>query len=403
MRSAPLRERLAWCLNDVANSAFALVVLTAFYALHFRGKVVGDGDADALWGLGISVSMLLVAVSSPMMGALADRRGWRKRLLLVYTAAGVAATFAMGYVGPGMVAAGLLLLVAGNAAFEGSLVFYDSLLPGLADSSTLGRWSGYGWAAGYLGSIACLLVAKELYEGGGFAPVSLLVGAWWLAFSLPLFLLVRERVPPEGLPPEGVFRLLARTFRRVLQRPHLARFFLAYFLYNDGIATTIVFAAVFAEGTLGMDAGEIAMMLLVVQIAGAAGALSLGHLADRIGHARTISISLAVWCLLVPTAYFVDEKPTFFALAAGIGLVMGATQSASRAFLASVAGDAEAGELFGFKAVAGKFSAVLGPTVFGVTSTATGSQRTALLAVGLFFLAGLALMLRVDEREARLR
>ncbi len=401
--TSTLGQRLAWALNDVANSAFALVIITAFYALHFREIVVGDGDADALWGLGIAISTAVVAISSPIMGAIADRRGWRKRLLFIYTVVGAATTIVMGQVGAGMWIAGLLVLVVANAAFEGSLVFYDSLLPSLVPDDQLGRWSGYGWAAGYLGSIGCLLGANALRAEGGFAAVALLVGVWWLAFSAPLFRKVREPpAAPVGEGGPGVFRGLAITLRRIAARPHLARFFLAFFLYTNGITTTLVFAAPFAQQTLAFTSDDIVTMLLMVQVAGAVGAFALGFVADRIGHGRTITLTLVIWCALVVVIYFVREKAAFYACALTIGFVMGATQSASRAFLATAVSEGDASELFGFKAICGKSSAVLGPLVFGLTSTLTGDQRLALLAVGTFFVAGLFLMLRVDEREAKL-
>ncbi|MGM0575458.1 MAG: MFS transporter [Myxococcota bacterium] len=401
-----LRERIAWAVNDVANSAFALVIVTAVYPLYFSGVVVPEdaptGRGDALWGYGISASMALVALSSPLMGALADHRRWRKHLLLAYTLVGGAATAGLGLVGPGMVGLGLLLLVVGNVAFEGSLVFYDALLPGVAPRERIGRWSGIGWASGYLGSLGCLFACVPLVEAERFDLVFALVGAWWVLWSLPLFLVVRDRAPTLEPGGPSVWRRLAATFRRIRGNRHLSRFFVAFFLYNDGIATTIAFASLYASKTLGFGQSEIMMLLAAVQVSAAVGAFLLGFVADRIGHGRTISMTLVVWCGVVLSAYLVTEKSTFWAVAIAVGFVMGATQSASRGFLAAASATGESGELFGFKAVAGKFSAVLGPLVFGAVSEATGSQRLAVLAVGAFFVVGLLLMLRVDEDKARL-
>jgi UMF1 family MFS transporter len=398
------RERIAWALNDVANSAFSLVIITAVFPLYFAGVIVGPdappGRADQLWGYGIAISMALVAVSSPLMGTVADRLGWRKQLLFAYTLVGALATASLAALSPGDIALGLALLIIANIAFEGSLVFYDALLPSVATPAQIGRWSGIGWASGYLGSIFCLGLAAVFAAQGRLTPVFFIVATWWLAFSLPLFALVRDRAPRAAAAP-AVFASLAATFRRIRQSPSLSRFFLAFFLYNDGIATTIAFAALYATTTLGFAQTEVLILLAVVQVSGAVGAFGFGLLADRIGHARTIVITLVIWCGVVVTAAFVTEKTTFWFVALAVGSVMGATQSASRGFLASVASAADAGELFGFKAVAGKFSAVLGPLIFGAVSRATGNQRYALLAVGLLFIAGTALMLTVDEHAAR--
>jgi MFS transporter, UMF1 family len=399
------RERLAWCLNDVANSAFSLVMVTAFLPVYFKQVIaegVEAGRADALWGYAVSGAMAIVALSSPWMGAIADRRAWRKRLLVVYTVLGVLATASWSFVTPGDVVVGLALFALANVMFEGSLVFYDALLPGLVEPSRIGRWSGYGWSMGYVGSLGCLAVALWLVQTERALWVFPLVACWWLVWSLPAMLVVRERGGAPAVSEASVLAQLRQTVRRIRRNPDLARFFIAFFLYNDGIATTIAFAGLYATQTLGFTAQEAIVLIGGVQVAGAVGAFSLGHVADRVGHARTIVVTLVGWIGLMIAAYLVTSKGAFWGVALGVGLVMGATQSASRGFLAAVADGAagNAGELFGFKAVAGKFSAVLGPLLFGAVSEATGDQRTALLAVGVFFVAGLALMLGVDERRA---
>ena len=398
-------ERVAWCLYDVGNSAFSLLIITALYPLYFSNVVAADldqGHSDALWGSSISIAMALVAVTSPFMGALADRRRWRKTLVAVYMLIGVAATAMLTSVGPGMIATGLIVLVVADFAFEGSLVFYDALLPGIATQQTVGRWSGIGWGVGYLGSMVCLWACLPLVEAKSFGATFFVVAAWWFVFSLPMLLLTKDRVPPTAQDEHvGAWTRLAATWARVRSNRHLFRFFLAYFLYNDGIATTIAFAALYASHTLGFGPVQTLELLVVVQISAALGAFTIGLVTDRVGHARTIVATLVIWCGVIVAAYRVDSQDAFWGVAMAVGFVMGATQSASRGLLASVVPPEEAGELFGLKAVAGRFSAVLGPLVFGWVSHGTGSQRLALLSVGVFFLVGLVLMLGVDERRAR--
>jgi len=393
-------ERVAWCLNDTGNSAFPLVMITAIYSIYYTGVVVGDEVRGvSLWGLMISGSMGIVALTSPLMGALADRKRWRKRLLFAYTLLGVAATCACALVGPGMWLVGLLTIALANIAFEGSLVFYDSLLPGLTTPERLGRWSGFGWSAGYVGGMVCLILCLPLAKSGEFDQVFLLVGLWWLVFSLPLFLRVQER-PPARCDDKGVWLQFKESLQRIRRNPDLFRFFIAFFLYNDGIATTVAFAALYAKNELGFDMATTIKLLIAVQLSAAVGSFVLGFVADKVGQVRTIIATLFVWCALILAAYFVESATPFWFVAIGVGLVLGATQSCSRSFLAATVSQERAGEYFGFKAVAGKFSAVIGPLLFAFITYMTGSQRPAILSVGLLFVLGLVLMLRVDERRA---
>ena len=379
-------------------------MITAVFPLYFSGVIARDeapGSADALWGSAIAVAMAVVAVTSPVVGALADRRGWRKRLLGVYLGVGVLATAGTATLEPGEIALALGLLVLANVAFEGGLIFYDALLPGIVEPHQVGKWSGVGWGLGYLGSMVCLFFALPWVEAGQFGRVFLLVALWWLLWSLPLFFRVRERAPADRAGGGSVVAQLVRTWRRIRANRPLFRFFIAYFLYNDGIATTIAFAALYASQTLGFSAADTLKLLIVVQLSAAFGAFGLGFLSDRLGHVRVILATLVVWCAVIVAAVLVTSEAGFWGVALVVGFVMGATQSASRGLLAAVVPRAEAGELFGFKAVAGRFSAVLGPLAFGWISASTGSQRIALATIGLFFLAGLLLLRGVREEDAR--
>jgi len=301
-----------------------------------------------------------------------------------------------------MVMAGLLVVVVGNIAFEGSVIFYDALLPGLVERRELGRWSGLGWSAGFIGGLLCLVLCLYLAKAGDMSMIFVVVAAWWMLWSLPVHLFVRDRMPPPRQNGPGVWTQLTNTWKAVRQNKDLTRFFIAFFLYNDGMATTFAFASLYATETMGFTTEDALTMLMAVQVTGVVGAVSLGFVADRIGHARTIAATLVVWCGVVVAAYLVTTPGAFWLVALTVGLVMGATQSASRGFLASVAPPEEAGELFGFKAVAGRFSAVLGPLLFGWVSQWSGSQRTAILTVGVFFVGGFLLMTTVNDTRARL-
>ena len=187
---------------------------------------------------------------------------------------------------------------------------------------------------------------------------------------------------------------------RIRRNPDLSRFFLAFFLYNDGIATTVAFAAIYAKNELNFDMASTIKLLITVQLSAAVGSFVLGFVADRVGQVRTIIGTLFVWCALITAAYFVEQATHFWFVAIGVGLVLGATQSCSRSFLAATVSKERAGEYFGFKAVAGKFSAMIGPLLFAFITYVTGSQRPAILSIGLLFVLGLILMFRVNEERA---
>jgi UMF1 family MFS transporter len=379
-------------------------MITAVFPLYFAGVIAENetpGRSDALWGSAIALAMAVVAISSPLVGALADQRRWRKPLLAAYVVVGVLATAATAWIEPGQIALALTLLIVADIAFEGGLVFYDALLPGIVPSSAAGKWSGIGWGLGYVGSMGCLVICLPWVEEGHFDRAFLLVAGWWLLWSLPLFLAVEDRVPAAPSHGMSSFARLRETWGRIRRNKPLFRFFIAYFVYNDGIATTIAFAALYATNTLGFSAADTLKLLVVVQLTAAAGAFGLGFLGDRLGHARVIRWTLVVWCGVIAAAVLVTTEAGFWGVALVVGFVMGATQSASRGLLAAIVPAEEAGELFGFKAIAGRFSAVLGPLTFGWVSVTTGSQRIALGTIGLFFLGGLVLLRGFNEEDAR--
>ena len=262
---APSRLRIgAWALFDFANTAFSVIIVTVIYSRYFTTHVAGG--RRWLWGLAVSLSMVCAAALSPPLGAAADFSRTRKRFLLLFTLVAVVCTGLMFFVEEGMVATGILLFVLANIGFEGGLVFYDAFLPGLTNPTSYGRVSGYGFAAGYAGALAVLLLAMLILppqtDPGYLFHVRLsfvLAAAFFLAFSLPLFFVLHEP-PLHGEPPPSLIRAgLSRsvsTFRALFIRrehPAVARFLAAFFIYNDGILTVIAFAAIFAERILQMS------------------------------------------------------------------------------------------------------------------------------------------------------
>jgi UMF1 family MFS transporter len=409
-QEAPLsRGRiLSWTLFDFANTAFYVLILTVGYPLYFK-KIVAGGSTqgDALWGAAFSISMLLVALLSPVLGAVADYGVGKKRFLGIFTGLCVAATAGLFFVEESMILAGMTLLILANIGFEAGLVFYDSFLPEITTERSYGRVSGYGFAMGYVGSLITLMIALPLYQDG-FASGNLpnvrlsflLAAGLFLFFSLPLFLFVPDRQRHASLKFDFLligFRRIRATFQQFPRYRPVARFLIAYFLYIDAINTIIVFSSIFADETLKLGVEEIILFFALVQTSAIAGSLLFGVLADKVGHKRSLVSSLLLWIVILVVAYFVEDKTTFFVVGILAGVALGSSQSASRSLMSMLVPPEKRTEFFGFYSFFGKASAVLGPAIFGIVSSNI-NQRAALLAVGVLLVTGLILLKRVESR-----
>lgn len=409
-----LRERqkikvFSWLLFDFANTSFSVMMVTFVFPLYFKNVICkGEPSGDALWGFSVSLSMLLVALISPVLGAAADYSGKRKRFLLFFTLTSIVATALLSFSGPGMALVAVLLFVLANMGFEGGLVFYDSYLKQLASAKSIGRVSGYGFAMGYLGALSILLLVQPLLSKGIVlsnmpnVQLSFLVVAIFFAlFAAPLFLVLRDE--KKGERPAISFtaircslREVKYTVQHIMSYPDLARFLLAYFFYNDAILTVIAFSSIYAQNTLGFTTGELIRFFMLVQTTAIAGSLVFGFVTDKIGPKRTIVITLLIWFVVVVAAIFADSKELFFYTGMLAGMSMGSSQAASRSMMTRLTPQEHVTEFFGFyDGTFGKASAIAGPLVFGLVSAQAGSQKVALASLLLFFILGLLLMTRV--------
>lgn len=393
------RTIASWCLYDFANSFYA--TLPVIWGPFYQRIIVGNekGLGDLWWSFVISATMLTVAITSPMMGAIADYAGIRKRLLMIYTVASVAAVCLYTTVRPGMIYWGFVVTVVSYVAFEGGLVFYNAYLPEIAPRDYQGRVSGWGFAVGYVGSLLGLGVCLYFFR------INVPNGAWlgiaaaFLLSSIPAFLWL----PPDQRPRLGVRRSAVgglqetlRTFREIQGRQETRRFLLAYFFFEDGVNTVINFASAFAAQTIGFTFAELAMLFGVVQVSALAGSFLWARPTDRIGPKKVVMLMLAQWSLVAIAAYFVETKAQFFALAVLAGTGLGAIQAASRAFMSTLVPKDREADFFGFYSLCGKSAAVMGPLLFGTVSLlAGGNQRLALLSIGVLFVIGGALLVRV--------
>jgi len=412
------KEIFGWCMYDVADSTFTTVIVTAFYANFFKGVVVGDSTQGTfLWGIALSASEIVVAVTAPILGAIADFAGSRKKFLGVCAVTIIFFTAALWFAGPGMTALAMTLFIVANLGFAGGGVFIDSFLPGISDESNAGRISGTKWAMGYLSGTLCvaLIAYWGLAEGisnpspEGISRARLIpvvVAVYYAIAVIPTFLFLRDRSTPQCLPPgenylSVGFKQLKRTFGEIKRYRELVKLLIAFLVYNDGIVTVIGFAAIYAVDTIGFTQGEIALMFIILNVVAAVGAFLFGAVADRIGQKRTIFISLIIWITAVLIAWRAHDKTVFWVSASLVGIGMGSCQSVTRSLLALFTPKQNAAEFFGFLGIAGKALAFLGPFVFGTLTKAFQSQRPAILAIAAFFIVGIFLLSFVNEEHGK--
>lgn len=415
------RERVAWCMFDFANSAFPTIAMTAFGGPYFIG-VLADGGVDlgplhlgpaTAWGAAIASSMALVTLTSPVMGAIADRSGKKRALLTAYVVLCVAATVGLAFVPPGAGLAAFALYVVASFAFEGAYVFYNAFLPEITTPDRIGRLSGYGWGLGYVGGLLALILARPLVppeydaaHAGRGSLVYLVVAAWYAVFAAPAILFLRDRNrherPPEAGYLSDAFRTLRDTFRHVRRYRVVVVFLVAFFLFNDAIVTVIEFTGVYTKEVLGFGPADNTMLFLVLNVIAAPGALVFGFVVDRFGGRNAILWSLVVWVAVIVTAYLTTTKGQFWIVAVLAALVIGATQASSRALMAKLAPRHRVGEFMGFLALSGKASAVFGPLLYGVVAEAY-DHRVAILTIGQMFVVAFFVMLAVNEKEGAKR
>ncbi|HDZ61580.1 MAG TPA: MFS transporter [Nitrospirae bacterium] len=397
------RQVTIWALYDFANSVFPAVITATIFSIYYATYIVGNetGLGDLWWGRVISVSMLFVALTSPLLGSVADRAGMRKKMLFFYTYLCVISVSLFITIDQGMILWGFVLAVLANIGFEGALVYYNAYLPDIAPPDRQGLVSGIGFGVGYAGSIVGLLIALPLVQNNHFNFLWLAVAAFFLVFSLPsLFGLPADKRTDRTIIQASVDGLTGfkDLVNDVWKQHNLRRFLLAFFVYIDGINTTIYFSAIFAATTLGFSPQELIYLFLVIQISALAGAFALAKPTDVWGAKKVITLTLILWTLISFSAYFVNSKTVFFMIAVLAGTGLGAVQAASRALMSALIPAGKEAEMFGFYAFCGKSSSVIGPLIFGGISYALGgNQRVAILSVSIFFLVGLILLQRVED------
>ena len=396
----------AWALFDFANSVYPAVMTTAVFPLFYVGVVVGNegGEGDFWWGSAVSLSALIVAASAPLLGAIADRGGARKKFMLSYVGVCLLGVTMMSTLEAGMVVPGFILFVVANVGFESALVFYNAYLPDIAPLEKRGWVSGLGFGVGYLGSAIGLVMVLPFAQASHYEVVWFLVAGFFLLFSVPGFLFLPADKKRDLTVPEAA-RWGLTHFKTIVgevwQHRELRNFLFAFFFYIDGVLTIIVMAGRIAEETFGFDQTGVIVLFLIVQFSALIGAFSLAKPTDRWGPKKVLNAVLVVWIMVSISAFFIQDSNVFYVLAIAAGLGLGSVQAASRSFMASLIPTGREAEMFGFYALCGRTSSVLGPTLFGyVTFVGGGNQRPGFLMLAGLFVLGLLLLQRVKDPRA---
>lgn len=416
---ATRRERFAWCMYDFANSGYTTVILTAIFNAYFVGVVAadsGNGHATLLWTLTIAAANGLVLISAPIVGAIADGSGAKKRFLMATTLGCVVFTALLSFVGPGDVTLAMVLVILATVMFASGENLIAAFLPEISPPETMGRLSGYGWALGYLGGLLALVLClayvtyaeNQGMDASHYVPVSTLIVAVLFGIAaLPTLFWLRERsMATQSIKDLHVMRMgfdrLKTTLRQARMHTDLFRFLIALTTYYAGIHIVIVLAAVYAQEVMGFKTQDTIILIMVVNVTAALGAFLCGHLQDRIGSKWSIAITLLIWSLAIICAYLAVSETLFWIAANLIGIALGGAQSAGRALVGQFTPSGRQGEFFGLWGLATKLSAIIGPLTYGgMIYVFAGDHRIALLSTLVFFILGLLFLATVDEERGR--
>jgi MFS transporter, UMF1 family len=409
---------VSWCLYDWANSAFATTIMAAVLPVFYSSVAAADltrTTASSYWGYPNTVAMLIVALSAPVLGALADHSGMKKRFLAAFAALGILSTAGLVGVGRGDWLLASFLYILGMVGFSGGNNFYDSLLPHVAGDQEIDRISSWGYALGYLGGGILLvfnlaMILKPQFFGlpgaeWGTRCSFLTVSIWWALFTLPLMKNVSEPpiVPIAGESANALRASLQRlslTFRNVRRHREAFKFLMAFWLYNDGIGTIISMAVIFgAEIHIAQE--HLIGSILAVQVVGVPCSILFGKMAGKIGPKNAILAGLILYTGIAIGGYFIQTAIHFWILAVLVGFVQGGTQALSRSLFGTLIPKSRSAEFYSFYDVSSKFAGIIGPSVFGVVGQMTGSSRLGIVSLVFFFIAGGLILLAVDVKKGR--
>lgn len=406
-------------MYDFANSGYTTVVLTAIFNTYFVGVIAAHavgGRATLYWTLTMVAANAIVLLTAPVIGAVADFGAHKKRFLVITTSGCILFTAALATVGPDDLMSAVVLVVLATVMFSAGENIIAAFLPEIAPPNELGRVSGYGWALGYIGGLLVLAIclayvswAESRGQGAAeYVPVTLLITAGMFALAtLPTFIWLKERAQKHRLA-DGEhmlavgFKRVYRTWKDAKRFRDLSRFLVALTVYQSGIYTVIVLAAIYAQKVMGFTTRDTISMILVVNVTAAIGAFAFGQLQDRLGSVRTLVLTLLLWIAALLIVYIGESRSMFWLAANLIGLALGSSQSAGRALVGLFSPPGRSAEFFGLWGLAVKLAAIIGPLSYGlITYISHGDHRLAILSTNVFFIVGLVLLLTVNEQRGR--
>ena len=434
------RITTGWTFYDWANSVYPLVITSSIFPIYWGATTKAINPTDVVDFLGfkvpgsslltyaISAAFLLIALISPFLTSLADYSGKKKLFLQIFCYIGAASCAGLYFFTQDTLTLSTFIFIAATVGFSGSIVFYNSYLPEISSEAKFDSLSARGFSMGYIGSVLLLVICLGIIQGpeimGGPKGVALfgmstgqatrfsflLTGLWWVGFAqIPFFTLPADAGRPADAPVSSDgwvlngFRELGKVWKQLEQLPNLKRFLLAYFTYNMGVQTVMYVATIFGDKVLKLESTALIVTILLLQIVGILGAWLFAKLSERIGNTRALSWAVFIWMLICVGGYFVQAGWSFYALAAVIGLTMGAVQSLSRSTYSKIIPEntPNTAAFFSFFDVTEKLSIVIGTAVFGLIAQITGSMRNSILSLIIFFVLGLFFLLRLRGRKLR--
>ncbi|MEL6341805.1 MAG: MFS transporter [Myxococcota bacterium] len=414
-------QELSWILYDVANSAFALTVVTTVMPIFFSSVAEADGltpqRATALWGYTNSVASVVLAVSAPVLGTLADYPGNKRRMFIGFFAVGLLMCVLFSTIGLGQWRYAMALSVLAFIGYAGANLFYDAFLPDVVqgdDPSRLDTISTYGYAWGYIGSIlpfgvALVFILNPDLVGGTLNATRLsfiITAVWWAGFTIPMLRNVRQThtIAPAPNPLRSTGRRLMGTLRHVRDNRNVLIFLLAYFFYIDGVGTIYKMAAIYGA-EIGLEQSSLITAILVVQIVAFPFALLFGWLSAKVGPKTMLLVGICIYFVIVSIGFFIpvlpagQQVPAFWGMAMLVGSAQGGIQALSRSFFGSLIPPERAGEFYGIYNIFGKFAAILGPLLLAIMADLTGASRYGVLSIAVLFFIGGVLLLFVRRDE----
>ncbi|MDD2211104.1 MAG: MFS transporter [Candidatus Cloacimonetes bacterium] len=396
------KQILGWMMYDFANSAFTTIIVTVVYSVYFMQQVVGGdpGYAEMLWGRAIGISMTLVAISAPILGAVADYSRSKKKFLFFNCYLTVIFTALLYFVGPGDISKGMIFFIIANFGFNSANVFYDAFLPEITGYENMGKVSGFGWALGYLGGLLSLILSLILirYDVRWVFPM---IAVHFFIFSLFTFFWLKEVQRPSKR--TNYYKVAAKrvisSIKNLRKFPQLLKFMLSYFIYNDGITTVIVFASIYGITRFGMNTKDMLLYFIIAQFTSILGSALFGWLTDLKGVRLSLSISISIWIVVVVWAYFCSSATEYYFVGLLAGMAIGSSQANSRTMLSMLTPKAREAEFFGFYTLTGRLSSIIGPILYGWIAHKTGDIRNSILSLMFFFMVGFLILQFVDPQK----